>query len=158
MELFNLSKQYNFYKEYHKNEINVLIHVICIPIIMWTLSVFLTHFSTSLYNNPTFYLTNIYSVYYILLDKNLGSIMTMVFYFNWITSYYFYWYVSNSIYYATILHILSWIAQFVGHFYFEGNRPALTDSLIQAFLVAPIFVLIDIKHLFKTIIYYNIDE
>ena len=64
MELFNLSKQYNFYKEYHKNEINVLIHVICIPIITWTLSVFLTHFSTSLYYNPTFYLTNIYSVYY----------------------------------------------------------------------------------------------
>ena len=44
-------------------------------------------------------------------------------------------------------HILSWIAQFGGHFYFEGNRPALTDSLIQAFLVAPIFVLIDIKQL-----------
>ena len=118
---------------------------------MWTLSVFLTHFSTSLYSHPTFYLINIYSVYYILLDKNLGLIMTMVFYFNWITSYYFYWYVSNSIYYASILHIFSWISQFVGHFYFEGNRPALTDSLIQAFLVAPIFVLIDIKHLFKNI-------
>jgi uncharacterized membrane protein YGL010W len=75
--------------------------------------------------------------------------MTMIFYFSWLTSYYFYWNVSNSIYYATILHTLSWIAQFGGHFYFEGNRPALTDSLLQAFLVAPIFVLIDIKHLLK---------
>ena len=149
MELFNLSKQYNFYKKYHKNTINVLIHVFCIPIIMWTLSVFLTHFSPSLFYNPTFYLTNIYSIYYLILDKNLGKIMTMIFYFSWLTSYYFYWNVSNSIYYATILHTLSWIAQFGGHFYFEGNRPALTDSLLQAFLVAPIFVLIDIKHLLK---------
>ena len=147
MELFNLSKQYNFYKAYHKNKINVLIHVFCIPIIMWTISVFLTHFSTNIFYNPTFYLTNIYSAYYLILDKELGKIMTMVFYFSWIISYYFYWYISNSIYYATILHILSWIAQFGGHFYFEGNRPALTDSLLQAFLVAPIFVLIDIKHL-----------
>ena len=149
MELFNLSKQYNFYKKYHKNTINVLIHIFCIPIIMWAISVFLTHFSTSLFYNPTFYLTNIYSIYYLILDKNLGKIMTMIFYFSWLTSYYFYWNVSNSIYYATILHTLSWIAQFGGHFYFEGNRPALTDSLLQAFLVAPIFVLIDIKHLLK---------
>ena len=46
----------------------------------------------------------------------------------------------------SLLFISAWILQFIGH-YIEGNRPALTDSLIQAFLVAPIFVLIDIKQL-----------
>ena len=147
MELFNLSNQYDFYKKYHKNKINVLIHIACIPMIVWTVSVFLTHFSTSIFNNPTFYLANIYSLYYIILDMNLGIIMAIALYFSWITSYYFYWNIYNSMIYATVLHILSWIAQFGGHFYFEGNRPALTDSLIQAFLVAPIFVLIDIKQL-----------
>ena len=49
------------------------------------------------------------------------------------------------------MHILAWVAQFVGHFYFEGNRPALTDSLLQAFLIAPMFVLIDVKHLINLI-------
>ena len=64
-----------------------------------------------------------------------------------IFTYYFYRNIYISMIYASVLHILSLIAQFGGHFYFEGNRPALTDSLIQAFLVAPIFVLIDIKQL-----------
>jgi uncharacterized membrane protein YGL010W len=48
-----------------------------------------------------------------------------------------------------LLHIGAWVAQFIGHFYFEGNRPALTDSLVQAFLIAPMFVLIDIQYLIQ---------
>jgi len=41
---------------------------------------------------------------------------------------------------ASYLFIFSWVLQFVGHF-IEGNRPALTDSIVQAFLGAPIFSL-----------------
>ncbi len=34
--------------------------------------------------------------------------------------------------------------QFFGHFYFEGRAPALLDSLDQALLTAPLFVLMEV--------------
>ena len=48
-----------------------------------------------------------------------------------------------------LLHVGAWIAQFIGHYYFEKNSPAFTDSLVQSFLIAPMFVLIDIQYLLK---------
>lgn len=38
------------------------------------------------------------------------------------------------------MHIVSWIAQFVGHGKYEGRKPALLDNLIQALGLAPLFV------------------
>ena len=40
--------------------------------------------------------------------------------------------------YTISLFILSWVAQFIGH-YIEGKRPALLDNLSQAFIDAPLF-------------------
>jgi uncharacterized membrane protein YGL010W len=37
-------------------------------------------------------------------------------------------------------HVVSWIAQFVGHGAFEGRSPALLDNLFQAIFMAPFFV------------------
>ena len=147
--LFNLQEQYIFYKKYHLNTTNVLIHIGCIPMIVWTVCVFLTHFSSNIFYNPTFLIVNLYSLYYRILHKDLGRVMQLLLYMSWISSYFFYWYVSNSFKYAMLLHIGAWVAQFIGHFYFEGNRPALTDSLVQAFLIAPMFVLIDIQYLIQ---------
>jgi 2-hydroxy fatty acid dioxygenase len=36
--------------------------------------------------------------------------------------------------------IVSWIAQFIGHGAFEGRAPALLDNLVQALVLAPFFV------------------
>lgn len=56
------------------------------------------------------------------------------------------------------IHVMCWIAQFVGHFVFEGRAPALMTNLYQAFLMAPIFVLMEMvflaggkKKLYKSI-------
>ena len=38
-----------------------------------------------------------------------------------------------------VVHLASWIFQFVGHGVFEGRKPALTDNLLLS-LVAPFFV------------------
>jgi uncharacterized membrane protein YGL010W len=147
--LYNLQEQYFFYKKYHLNTTNVLIHIGCIPMIVWTFCVFLTHFSSNIFYNPTFLMVNLYSWYYRILHEDLGRVMQLLLYMSWISSYFFYWYVSNSLKYTMLLHIGAWVAQFIGHFYFEGNRPALTDSLVQAFLIAPMFVLIDIQYLIE---------
>lgn len=49
------------------------------------------------------------------------------------------------LYWATVLHICSWIAQFIGHGVYEGRAPALVDNLGFAFL-APFFVSFEFLH------------
>lgn len=38
------------------------------------------------------------------------------------------------------VHVLAWVAQFIGHGAFEGRAPALLDRLLQALFLAPMFV------------------
>jgi uncharacterized membrane protein YGL010W len=37
-----------------------------------------------------------------------------------------------------------WLAQFLGHGLLEGRSPALLDNLLQAFFMAPVFVLLEV--------------
>lgn len=67
------------------------------------------------------------------------------------------WYLSAHIYFQykasgeldqhfrlfLIQHIISWIAQFIGHGIFEKRNPALVDNLLLT-LVAPAFVILEI--------------
>lgn len=41
---------------------------------------------------------------------------------------------------AVGVHAASWVLQFVGHGRFEGRKPALVDNLVQAVVLAPLFV------------------
>jgi len=47
-------------------------------------------------------------------------------------------------YWAIGIHIVSWLAQFVGHGKFEGRAPALLDNLFQAIFLAPFFVWLEV--------------
>ena len=50
---------------------------------------------------------------------------------------------------ATIgIEIVAWIAQFVGHGAYEGRAPALLDNLVQAFVLAPFFVFMELLFMF----------
>lgn len=53
-------------------------------------------------------------------------------------------YGTTANYWALALFTTSWIAQFVGHGAFEGRAPALFDNLVQAFVLAPFFVWMEI--------------
>jgi uncharacterized membrane protein YGL010W len=49
------------------------------------------------------------------------------------------------LYWATVLHIVAWIAQFYGHGVHEGRAPALLDNL--GFMgLAPFFVSFELLH------------
>ena len=41
---------------------------------------------------------------------------------------------------AIAVHVVSWVAQFLGHGKYEGRKPALLDNLVQALFLAPLFV------------------
>lgn len=45
---------------------------------------------------------------------------------------------------AVAIHVVCWVAQFVGHGAFEGRAPALLDNLVQALFLAPMFVWLEI--------------
>jgi len=49
---------------------------------------------------------------------------------------------------AIAVHVVCWIAQFIGHGKFEGRAPALLDNLVQALFLAPLFVWLEVLFYF----------
>ncbi|MCJ1378431.1 hypothetical protein MMC17_001529 [Xylographa soralifera] len=93
--------------------------------------------------------TIIFSSFYIMMEPVAGGLLTPLLfvwtaYANHLTSTY----GSTANYAAVALHISSWIAQFIGHGVFEGRKPALLDNAIQAILLAPFFVWMEILFYF----------
>lgn len=86
-----------------------------------------------------------YCVFYILLEPVAGTLISPMLIVS--TAY---WHhllsiapsLTNQI--AIGVFILSWIAQFIGHGAFEGRAPALLDNLVQALVLAPFFVWMEV--------------
>jgi 2-hydroxy fatty acid dioxygenase len=57
-------------------------------------------------------------------------------------------YGSSANSWALAVHVVSWVAQFIGHGVFEGRAPALLDNLLQAVFLAPFFVWFEILFFF----------
>ena len=136
-----LAKELAFYHKYHKNPINQFIHFFGIPAIVWSVLVWLSAFPPL----NTVALVG-YSLHYLSFDFVIGIITNLVLLALWFNAKFFYL-TDGSCVYALKINILSWIAQFIGHGIFERNRPALMDSIVQAFLMAPIFVTTEILFL-----------
>jgi len=90
----------------------------------------------------------LYSGFYMLLEPVAGTILLPLIigwtaYSNHLTSTYTY----NANVLGIAVEVGAWIAQFVGHGVYEGRAPALLDNLLQAVVLAPFFVFMEI--LFK---------
>ena len=140
-------QELEFYKQYHRNSINRIIHFLCIPMIIVSIIIFFNNFYIS-YNkkNEVIYkvkfsdfIISLYTLSYLSISTDIG--ITMLFYFIFLR------YVANTIifYYnynriSFYLFFLGWTFQFIGHF-IEGKRPAFIDSISQSFYQAPLFSL-----------------
>jgi 2-hydroxy fatty acid dioxygenase len=154
----SLIKKYHFYEKYHQNFYNKLVHILCIPMLVWTTTVFLTYIPSFVLTlgNYTFNLTvsgliaTLYVSYYLYLDFELGLISSFLFFLNVLSSSYFV--QNNSLSYSLgmslSIHLISWTLQILSHKYFEGNKPALLDSITQSFSIAPLFTLLEFLFLF----------
>ncbi|CCH42020.1 putative membrane protein [Wickerhamomyces ciferrii] len=163
----NLSDQLVFYKSYHYNTINVLIHSIFVPIILFVSSGLLTNLKSDLIPNDYFNASLImsigYSAFYLYLDLIGGLIATPILLSS---SIYFTQLTSNETIKSSINHIfimlfiISWIVQFIGHGVFEKRAPALLDNLVQALVLAPFFVLFELMFLlgFRQELKHEIDS
>jgi uncharacterized membrane protein YGL010W len=158
-DILSLEIQYKFYSEFHKNDKNQLIHFICIPLIVFTTSIFGCYSGEliSLPGNSYFVsefnlsalLTTIYSFYYIKLNMDLGLKISGLLWLNQIITYWLYCLFPGIWLNALYLHIACWLSQIVGHVYFEQNSPAFLTSITQSFLIAPFLVFIHLLDVFE---------
>lgn len=161
MGLFpELSKFFVSYGQYHNDMTNKLIHMVCIPSIVFTLANMLqftgwymnfdgSENQTLLTVNIPLLLISVLCLCYINVDAVSGFVSTVVYSLGYM--------YGRSLYLVAIkndttdnfwklnlaINIVGWILQFVGHGVFEGRKPALMDNLLLT-LVAPDFVTIEI--------------
>ncbi|KAF8803799.1 DUF962-domain-containing protein [Phlegmacium glaucopus] len=157
LDLFNIEKQFAFYGAYHTNRVNVLIHILCVPLIVWSFQAFLAPFHPPfvpgyrlVINDYMVFETNyatimavIYLSYYLLLEPvaALSYVPQMI--ITVLTATAFGQNLSHTPAIISI-HVLCWIAQFIGHGLAEKRAPALLDNLLSAVVLAPFFVHLEI--------------
>ncbi|KAK3223005.1 hypothetical protein Dsin_010030 [Dipteronia sinensis] len=159
--LFDLEKHFAFYGAYHKNPVNIAIHMLFVWPIFFT-ALLILYFTPSLFNLPRvefslfgsnvilvfnlgFLLTLIYSLFYVCFDVKAGSLAALLCVFCWVASSFIANWLGFQLAWKVVLvtQLLCWTGQFIGHGVFEKRAPALLDNLVQAFLMAPFFVLLE---------------
>ncbi|KAE8913190.1 hypothetical protein PF005_g10186 [Phytophthora fragariae] len=161
---FDLEKQVTFYLSYHDNKVNQYIHLACIwPIFVSGLMI-LAHtqplaetpaalaslpYGNYAVLNYSAVMAAVYMLWYVALDVYAGSLGAAIISVCFLGANYF---VAegakalgvHSMHAALAIHATAWILQFIGHGVFERRKPALFDSLDQALITAPMFVLLEI--------------
>jgi len=148
-----LKKELVFYGSYHSDAINKLIHAVCVPVLLWTgMAMLATLELGSLRLSSDWQIdvtaghvgTVVYILYYFYLFPALGAITFPILAgMDYAAHQYWNMDLDNKFLILLAIHVVSWIAQFIGHGMFEGRRPALMDSLLQALLTAPFFVFME---------------
>ncbi|SCZ98918.1 BZ3500_MvSof-1268-A1-R1_Chr3-1g05708 [Microbotryum saponariae] len=164
MGIFDLESQFTFYGSYHTNKINVLIHIVCVPMILFT-ALILTHGLS----NHTFFRFQVplpaqlgfgkeidvratfpflyaagNALYFTILEPVAGMLYAPVLLTMGHMSNVLYDTRSDAMQKATVVFVASWIAQFIGHGKFEGRAPALFNSLFQSLVLAVFFVWLEL--------------
>ncbi|KAL5544507.1 hypothetical protein UlMin_008291 [Ulmus minor] len=153
--LLDLERHFAFYGAYHSNPINILIHTLFVWPIFFT-SLVLFHFTPALFQIPSgfdyglvlnfgFVFTLIYALFYLCLDKKAGSLAALLCLLCWVGASVLANRLGFSLGWKVVLaaQLSCWTGQFIGHGVFEKRAPALLDNLVQAFLMAPFFVLLE---------------
>ncbi|SCW01014.1 LAFE_0D03180g1_1 [Lachancea fermentati] len=138
----DLREELTFYKRYHKQRANVIIHMIFVPTILYSGMVILHQVKLYKGYTLTHFLAVLFVMYYVALSRRVGSLLSciLVATLHGIDT----GSLSVSPRTAYMLFVLGWIFQFIGHGYFEGRKPALLDSFVQSLVTAPLFILFEV--------------
>eukprot|EP01017_Pseudomicrothorax_dubius_P045461 TRINITY_DN7861_c0_g1_i2.p1 TRINITY_DN7861_c0_g1~~TRINITY_DN7861_c0_g1_i2.p1 ORF type:complete len:194 (+),score=15.18 TRINITY_DN7861_c0_g1_i2:47-628(+) len=147
-------KFFSGYGAYHNHPVNKAIHIICIPLILFSLLGLFEH--ADCLNNwasikgfeidfGLLFLSGAL-IFYLYVDTFSGIVAFILYSLLFLGQRYLLHVLDRepSVHFRSMLivHIISWLMQFVGHFVFEKRSPALFDNLLQIF-VAPLFVIIE---------------
>ena len=172
MNTKGLENELGFYGAYHQNPMNQLIHFIFVPCIWWSVCIFMCYLPFPpleilgiaevrghKISWGTLFII-LYSVFYINLHPIAGTITSCLYLGLYLQA-------SSAVAaerkkanasqkkenatkkmslstFAFILHALGWYMQIhPGHAIYEGVKPALLDSIGQAFGVAPMFAFLE---------------
>ena len=158
-QITTYQKNYIFYKNYHSNIANIVVHMVCIPGIVWSLFGLVNKIGQlsgldqdSYYKFiPSISIYLCYMLYYYIIAPSKVYCQTFYFYLIILINSNSYYSSSNSMSKFIVVQLLGWVAQIASHKYLEGNSPALLTGAAQSFITAPIFVVDEIIQNFKTI-------
>ncbi len=150
-------QSFAFYSAYHRHPVNKLIHCVSIPLIVWTVLGFAGYYtiagpaSKDIVLRAAFRLTpgtivaGSYWLFYLCSDFLIGLGILPFIALLYLSSTAFVGLVplNTSLPILLFVHIVSWVIQFLGHGLWEKRKPALMESLWQAFLMAPLFVFVE---------------
>ncbi|OAV97094.1 hypothetical protein, variant [Puccinia triticina 1-1 BBBD Race 1] len=168
--IFNLEDQFLFYGQYHHNPVNILIHLICVPVIFFTSLILAHQFgffphtvlgavelpellvrtgwfgqTGAMYELNMSTVTSIgYALYFVALEPVAGLLyMPILLAFGHWANLIVTSFPDSYFNPTLAIWVLSWILQFVGHGHFEKRKPALIDNLFQSIVLAVFFVWIE---------------
>ena len=158
----NVISSYDFYKEYHQNYYNKLLHIFSIQLIIMSM---MTIFKNIKISDILYYIKynpkqhSIVIKHFTNMELNFIISGCYILYYSQcgISTFYMMWGFFHYIYCLTKLidftrreaffvFCIAWVLQFLGH-YIEGRKPALMDSIYQAFLGAPLFTVLEINEI-----------
>ena len=127
-----LTRLLESYEKNHQNPINEAIHIIAIPLIMFSILGMTAAFDIFL----EYILVGIVIIYYLKLSKIAALLMLvwLLIYLGLVILLKLY-----IIEISILLFAFGWILQFLGHF-IEGKRPSFFED-IRYFLIGPLFVI-----------------
>ena len=170
-----LEKQFIFYASYHNDFTNQIIHIICIPILLFTALIMLqftpplmdgsmkldftsqpmlnTVFpdSVEIEYNIALIFAALYSIFYFFVelpDGIVGILASLMVVIMFIYSAHIQATMPDCLQTCAVIHVLSWVIQFLGHGIWEKRAPALLDGIVQAFAMAPLFVVMELFFMF----------
>jgi len=151
--LFDITQQLTFYGSYHANKTNILIHMLCLPILIWSFQVMGCQVPVPSFIPPVHHVFNeylvfnlniasiisgLYFLYYIALEPVAALLYAPQFGLSLLAATAFS-YRSDAMSKSVMLNVVAWIAQFLGHAFAEKRAPALLDNIAGAFVLAPFF-------------------
>jgi len=140
----NLAQLLQNYHSYHTKLATKVTHYIGVPLIIFSILLFLSWFSFGL--NPFVTIPLVWfaiisaGIYYIRLDRQLGIILLITFIImTLIAGVSWHYELGKSSFIAFLITFIGgWLIQFIGHF-LEGQKPAFMDNLLQVF-AAPLYI------------------
>ena len=137
------------YAAYHRDQRNILTHIIGIPLIVVAVAILLSKPGwdmAGIWLSPALIVASAAAIFYLILDLKLGLAMTVLLVLSlWLGMLSAQ--LSTGLWLALGLglFILGWIIQFIGH-YFEGKKPAFIDD-IMGLAIGPLFVVAELAFL-----------
>lgn len=126
-----LNEYLDEYAESHQNQLNIKIHNICVPAIMWSLLglLFCFHLAEAIALAAL--------LFYLIRFKNMRIVAAMAMLSGLML--YSFGFVPELLKVSGVVFIVSWIGQFYGH-KVEGKKPSFLKDL-QFLLIGPVWVI-----------------